>query len=270
MATRPFLKWAGGKFRLLASILPELPAGNRLVEPFAGSAALYLNAPFSQALVCDINADLINLYQELQRSGEPFIHHCSEYFTEENNTPERYYALRDAFNTSHEPSLRAVLLLYLNRHGFNGLVRYNSKGIFNTPFGKYKKPYFPRDEMHAFLRKNQQTCTEFVCQDFRQVFSSLRPGDVVYCDPPYVPLSRTANFTNYSGAHFTDADQKDLATLATAARDHGIPVILSNHDTEVTRRLYAAARLKRFTARRTISCRGEARHAVPELLALYH
>jgi DNA adenine methylase len=267
--TKPFLKWAGGKYRILDRILQELPTGARFVEPFAGSCAVYLNVNFSVALVCDLNSDLINLYRHIQQEGENFIQYCATFFTPENNTRPGYMALRDRFNASCEARERAAMLLYVNRHAFNGLIRYNSKGGFNVPFGKYKKTYFPLTELRAFYRKMRSTATEFMAADFRSVFTRLKPGDVVYCDPPYVPLSQTASFTAYAGNAFQGQDQNDLATCAKEAWQKGIHVVLSNHDTEITRELYSSAVLKRFAVQRFISCDGDNRGVAPELLAVY-
>ena len=266
---RPFLKWAGGKYRLLERILAELPAGSRLVEPFAGSAALFLNAPFSRALVCDRNQDLISLFQHIQLHGQDFIHYCQSFFHPGSNTPEAFAALRVRFNETTDICEKSALLLYLNRHGFNGLMRYNGRGIFNVPFGRYARPYFPQAELTAFWRKTQNCDVLFAPLDFRQVFADLAPGDVVYCDPPYVPLSATASFTAYAGNTFGPIDQNDLAGLARAAHAKGISVIVSNHDTEHTRSLYHPAQLKRFFASRCISCNGARRTPAPELLALF-
>ena len=269
MYTKPFLKWAGGKYRILDRILQELPTGARFVEPFAGSCAVYLNANFSEALVCDLNSDLINLYRHIQQEGENFIQYCASFFTPENNTRSGYMTLRDRLNASSDTRERAAMLLYVNRHAFNGLIRYNSKGGFNVPFGKYKKPYFPLAELRAFYRKTCSTATEFMAADFRTVFTCLKPGDVVYCDPPYVPLSQTASFTAYAGKAFQVQDQNDLATCAKEAWQKGIHVVLSNHDTEITRDLYSSAVLKRFSVQRFISCDGDNRGVAPELLAVY-
>ena len=269
MYIKPFLKWAGGKYRILDKILQELPTGARFVEPFAGSCAVYLNTDFPEALVCDLNSDLINLYRHIQGEGEAFIQYCASFFTSENNTRSGYMALRDKLNASTETRERSALLLYVNRHAFNGLIRYNSKGGFNVPFGKYKKPYFPLEELRAFYRKTQSMPTEFMAADFRSIFASLKPGDVVYCDPPYMPLSQTANFTAYAGNAFHVQDQSDLAVCAREAWQKGIHVVLSNHDTEITRNLYSSATLKRFAVQRFISCDGDNRGAAPELLAVY-
>ena len=269
MRLKPFLKWAGGKYRLLDAILPEISGGRRFVEPFAGSCAVYLNVAAPSALVCDINPDLIGLYQHIQREGEEFILYCRSFFTADGNTRERYRERREAFNACRDPRTRAALLLYLNRHAYNGLVRYNAKGEFNVPFGRYVGPYFPLGELRAFYRKTRETDTEFACLDFRAVFAGVEPGDVVYCDPPYVPLSKTASFTCYAGNGFTAEDQRDLAALATAAHGRGIPVIVSNHNTETTRDLYATADLRRFSVQRFISRNGAGRRTAPELLAVY-
>jgi DNA adenine methylase len=270
MAVKPFLKWAGGKHRIADIILAALPPGKRFVEPFAGSATLYLNAPFKQALVSDSNGDLIALYRCIEAEGSPFIEYCRSFFSGENNCKERFYEMREQFNRSNDSRERAALLLYLNRHAFNGLVRYNSSGGFNVPFGRYKRPYFPLAELSAFHVKTGETKTRFIAEDFRTVFDDkLKPGDVVYCDPPYAPLSATANFTAYAGTSFGLEDQGDLAARALKASKRGIPVIISNHDTEFTRALYSGAEIMRFDVRRSISCNGSKRGAAPELLAIY-
>lgn len=266
---KPFLKWAGGKYRIIDKILKELPTGMRFVEPFAGSCAVYLNMAAVRALVCDVNADLIYLYQHIQREGEDFILYCKNFFTSENNSKERYLEIRSEFNSCTDARKRGALFLYLNRHSFNGLVRYNSKGVFNVPFGKYKSPYFPLNELRLFYKKTQEVETSFVCCDFRSTFSKLTKGDVVYCDPPYVPISATANFTAYAGSEFSIQDQQELAKLAESAHSKGISVILSNHDTEITRSLYATAEVKLFDVQRFISCNGGNRTTAPEILAIY-
>lgn len=241
--TRPFLKWAGGKYRLLDRLLPSIPAGARLVEPFVGSGAVFLNAGFASYLLCDLNADLIGLYRTLRRDGERFIAEARALFTPGNNTQEAFLRLRETFNASSDAEERSVLFLYLNRHSYNGLVRYNSKGIYNVPFGKYKAPYFPERELTAFLDKLRGCDVEFAVQDFRSTFAALRPGDVVYCDPPYAPVS--------------------------AAARRGVPVVLSNHDVPLIRELYADARLESFPVQRFISCNGARRGAARELLAVF-
>lgn len=265
---RPFLKWAGGKYRLLHRIAPLLPQGERLVEPFAGSAAVWLNSRHEAALICDRNADLIALYRCLQREGEAFIDFCGQFFTKESNCRDTYELLRGEFNATSDEVRKAALFLYLNRHGFNGLIRYNGKGRFNVPFGTHKTPYFPRAEMRAFYTRTVECDTVFLAGDFRDCFGLIREGDAVYCDPPYLPHSPTANFTAYAGS-FGLAEHEALARLAAHTAGNGIPVLLSNHDTALSRRLYAGAYLEAFSVQRHISCKGGERRAVPELLALF-
>ena len=152
---KPFIKWAGGKHRLVPQIQALLPTGQRLVEPFVGSGAVWLNTSYPEARLADANRDLILLYQTLQQHGATFIDYCRQLFVNENNDAERYYGLRDRFNGSRDPWEKSALFLYLNRHGYNGLCRYNASGGFNVPFGRYRHPYFPQEEMSYFYQKSQ-------------------------------------------------------------------------------------------------------------------
>lgn len=264
---KPFLKWAGGKHRLVDRIRAKLPPGQRLIEPFVGSAAVFLNTDYAHAILADVNRDLINLYTVVQRHGPRFVEACREYFRPEENLPERYYALRQQFNGSSDAWEKALLFLYLNRHGYNGLCRYNAAGAFNVPFGRYRKPYFPEAELLGFHERAQHAT--LWCRDFREVMADAQPGDVVYCDPPYVPLSATANFTDYASGGFGPQDQEALAHLAGELSARGIPVLVSNHDTPFTAAIYQGARLERFGVRRFISCDGQNRAVADELLALF-
>lgn len=139
----PFLKWAGGKRKLAPAILNKLGKGKRLVEPFVGGGAVWLAADYDEYLLCDSNADLINLYDRLKTDGEDFINYCQTFFGICNN-PEHYYMYRDIFN--HGPAakvVKAALFLYLNRHSYNGLIRYNAKSEFNAPLWPVQKCIFP-------------------------------------------------------------------------------------------------------------------------------
>ena len=157
----------------------------------------------------------------------------------------------------------------MNRHGYNGLCRYNKSGGYNVPFGKYKKPYFPESELLFFAEKAQKA--EFVCQGYRQTFMAAKKGDVIYCDPPYVPLTKTANFTSYAGNGFSLDDQADLANQAEEViKNTKVSVLISNHDTIWTRKIYAGAKkIKKIKVARTISQKASNRKKVGELLALY-
>lgn len=265
---RAFLKWAGGKYTLAEAIRAHLPAGDLLVEPFVGAGSVFLNTDYPRYLLNDINADLISLYQILQRTPDFYIREAAHYFTERYNDKETYLALRLQFNQSRDPMERALLFLYLNRHGFNGLCRYNKSGLYNVPFGKYKKPYFPQAELAFFAEKSQKA--QFVCMGYQQLFDSLSAkAAVVYCDPPYVALSKTASFTAYTKGSFTLDDQALLAQQAEAAQAAGHTVVISNHDTPWTRRIYAGAVLDSVQVGRSISQKGSSRGKVAELFAIY-
>lgn len=267
LRVRPFLKWAGGKFALSERVIAGLPNGKTLVEPFVGSGAIFLNSCYQRYLLNDINADLINCYQTLQRQGAQYIVDLKELFTQKNNNPERYYALREKFNASSDRYERALIFVYLNRHGYNGLCRYNRSGNFNVPFGRYKTPRFPEDQLHLFYVKSKRA--RFSTENFPTLFRKARRGQVFYCDPPYVPLSKTASFTDFAATGFSLDDQRALALEARKASQRGVPILISNHDTAFTRDIYAGARMSKFEARRSISCDASSRTPVAELLAFF-
>jgi len=266
--SKPFLKWAGGKYRCINHVLDALPSATRLVEPFTGSGAVFLNAPHTHYLLGEINADLVALFEHVKHKGDAFIDYCERFFCDINNQEEQYYKFRIQFNqTAIGTELRAALFLYLNRHGYNGLCRYNLSGGYNVPFGRYKKPYFPKQELMFFHQKSQQAI--FSQADFQQTFLKTKPGDIVYCDPPYVPLSKTSQFTAYTRQKFGEKEQVALAEIAMHTAKRGIPVIISNHDTPFTRDLYSTADITSFPVRRNISCKGSRRLKVRELIAVF-
>lgn len=265
--SRAFLKWAGGKYSLVDDIRRQLPEGNKLIEPFVGAGSVFLNTDYDKYLLCDINLDLINLYRIVQKSPDYFLMEASRLFTSVTNNAESYYQYRSEFNESTDPFRRSVLFLYMNRHGYNGLCRYNRSGGFNVPFGRYKAPYFPAREIQTFSERSKRA--KFHCIDFRKTFARARKGNVIYCDPPYAPISETANFTSYASVGFCLEQQKVLATLSQRAAKRGVPVLLSNHDTPFTRKIYTGADLSELQVARFISQKGNSRAKVSELLALY-
>ena len=227
-AIRPFLKWAGGKYRLLDQIKKLLPPGNRLIEPFIGSGSVFLNTDYDSYLLGDINPDLINLYDCLKNEGDDFIEYASQWFCDQENSKKAFYHWREKFNKSLDIREKSALFLYLNRHGYNGLCRYNASGLFNVPFGSYKKPYFPATEMQDFSIRSKKAT--FVCCGFDQLMNRARKNNVVYCDPPYVPLSDSANFTNYAKQGFGLDCQMQLAAKANKLSQRGVTVLISNHE----------------------------------------
>ncbi|AKC32456.1 adenine-specific DNA-methyltransferase [Candidatus Pantoea carbekii] len=266
---RAFLKWAGGKYLLIDDIRPYLPPGECLIEPFVGSGSIFLNTDYKHYHLADINGDLINLYNIVKTCTIAFIKDARKLFTANANTAKNYYAYRTTFNSTQDTYQRALLFLYLNRHSYNGLCRYNLNGKFNVPFGRYYKPYFPEDELLSFAEHAQKAT--FVCESYDVTLKRAYKGSVVYCDPPYVPLSATSNFTAYYTNRFSVCEQLNLAELASKlAKENRIPVIISNHDTLLTRQWYQHADLHVIKAKRSISRSIRSRTEINELLALFY
>jgi DNA adenine methylase len=274
MRTRPFLKWPGNKYRVLGKLAPVLPRRRILIEPFLGSGAVFMNIEAEEYRLSDSNSDLIRLYQDLKQEGSDFIGYARSFFIPANNHSEVYYRYRDRFNTLQLGPEKSALFIYLNRHGYNGLCRYNASGQYNVPFGSHRRIYFPEEKMQQFYHKSQRAL--FYCEDYTQALMRILEVDVqerretlVYCDPPYVPLSTSASFTKYTVADFTMVDQEALAEWASRLSEAGVLTVISNHDTPVTRQLYRDATVYAFQVLRQISCRAEARGAVGELLARF-
>lgn len=269
----PYLKWAGGKARIAARILEELPAGARyvrLIEPFLGSGAFALNAAHlvDGMVLADANPDLVALHRRVIGDPDLLIEEARILFRPENNTDERYREIRAAFNTSTDPSTRAVLFLYLNKHCFNGLCRYNRSGGFNVPFGKMKAPRVPEEAIRGFAEA--LAGADIRVADFRTLMAEAGEGDLLYCDPPYAPLTETANFAAYAAGGFGEQDQRDLATLAEEARGRGATVLVSNHDTPFTREIYEdASTITAMNVKRSVSASGGARGSAKEVVAAY-
>lgn len=264
---KPFLKWAGSKYKIIDRITQSLPTGNRLIEPFVGSGSVFLNTNYSEYLVADSNSDLIVLYNCIKDRGIDFIEYARKLFVAENNQQESFSRLRTEFNTSEDSIQKSAIFIYLNRHCFNGLCRYNSKGEFNVPFGRYKNPAFPETAIVDFFHKSQSV--EFKVSNFIDTMEQAKVGDIVYCDPPYAPIKQTSNFTNYTRDEFTLEHQKVLADISVKLMNRGIAVIISNHDTEFTRSIYDSAQLNFFEVQRFISRNAESRIKAPELLAIF-
>jgi len=267
---RSALKWAGGKKKVVHEIATLLPkkGKKRLVEPFVGGGSVFLNLDFDEYLLIDLNQDLISLFNIIKNEPTTFIADAKQFFTGDYNQQDKYYDLRCQFNQSTDAYERSLLFLYLNRHGYNGLCRYNKSGGYNVPFGRYKHPYFPQEELNYFSEKAQKAT--FIQGDFATAFTQLKTDDVIYCDPPYSPINPTSNFTAYAGNSFTDADQRRLVSYAELAKQKNIPTLISNHYVDFTRELYKnASKKKLFQVQRSISQKGKGRIKVEEILALY-
>jgi len=281
---KTFLKWAGNKTKVLPHIIPHIGYPKRYCEPFGGSLAVALNTPAEQYILNDVNKDLVAIYRSLVNANDDsFVQYCEELFVPENNTREAYLELREHFNQATDTTERARLFIYLNKHCFNGLSRYNSKGDFNVPYGrefkdknteekKIENAYFPKEEMMNFrmyfLSKQLVRFTSLSFED-SSLYENLEAGDVVYFDPPYVPVSDTANFTSYATDGFTSDQQVHLAQLAESLASKGVRVIVSNHDVPVTRELYKSATIYPIQVTRTVAAKGSSRTKANELIAIF-
>ncbi|AHG18455.1 hypothetical protein Z042_01485 [Chania multitudinisentens RB-25] len=259
------VKWVGSKAKIMTELVKHLPAAKRLVEPFAGSCSVMMNTDYPEYLIADINPDLINLYQQIQGDPHNFIEHARVLFSVSNDE-ESYYLLREQFRGGNLTQWdRAITFLYLNRHGYGGVCRYNKSGQYNVPYGKYKQPYFPKDEILAFTEKAKRAT--FVCADFRQTLSMVKSGDLVYCDPPYLPISKTANFSSYHTGGFSHNDHVDLTIDLMNLSESCAPVVISNCDTESARHLYHAFSIQSITAPRAVGNRTGGEATASEMIA---
>lgn len=264
------LKWVGGKSWILDQIEPHLGKGSRLIEPFAGSAAVWLGLPpdrFDSVWLNDTNSDLINFYAVMTLSSAFMPNAAYNLFGQ--NSEEDYLRIREEFNAKTSTKiLQAAQFLYLNRHGFRGMCRYNSAGGFNVPYGNYKAPYFPEAELIELYDRLESREVRLTSRDFERVIDQAGEGDTVYCDPPYIPASVTSNFTAYAKASFNLHDHQRLANCCRGASARGATVVLSNSDTPESRALYPECRIEPIVARRSISA-GGSQSSAKEIIVIF-
>lgn len=264
----PFLKWAGGKGGLLPQYEPFLPPREEVrqyVEPFLGGGAVFFRTQYQPARLADVNQEVIDVYRVVRDEVEPLI----ELLAKHLNEHDYFYQIRDLDPQQLDPVARAARFIYLNRTCYNGLYRVNSRGEFNVPFGRYKKPRLQdRDGLTA--ASQALAGVELRCADFEASTADCRAGDFVYFDPPYDPLSPTSNFTRYARDGFDEAAQRRLAEVFAALADRGARVMLSNSDTPLIRSLYDPQRFEvhEIQARRAINSKPSGRGPVTELLIL--
>ena len=266
---KPFLRWAGGKAKQLDQILPHLPAGKRLVEPFVGAGSVFMNAGFDKVLVGDVNKHLIVLYRELSKPGADVarIKELHDYVDSE----ARYLELREKFNSrAFSPESMAAFFLVLNTTCFNGLSRFNRKGDFNVPWCKNPNRAFPLKEVETFWNFAQSIQLDCICGDFSRVFQLVSAGDVVFCDPPYQPMPDKYGFTNYSGNTFTMDHQKKLVDCCLQARKRNVPVVITNSSAPAIVKLYTdnEFEIHPLIAPRNISAKASTRGNVNDIIAV--
>jgi DNA adenine methylase len=273
---RPFVKMAGGKTKLLPELLKRLPKKfNAYHEPFVGGGALFweLRAIFGLASsrrfrISDINTDLISAYREVRDNPSELIRRLRGM---KNN--ERFYYRVRAINLDELPvntpgieSARAARMIYLNKTCFNGLHRVNRRGQFNVPFGRYANPAIC-DAENLLVCSRLLRNVEITSRPFFDTLDLAQPGDLVYCDPPYLPISETSNFTSYDSNGFGWSDHVRLHDFARQLKAKGVHVMISNSASPRIRDLYRKGfRVDEVQAPRSINATGSKRGNVTELI----
>lgn len=270
------LKWLGGK-RTHLPYLREVFAGEReiLVEPFVGSGIVFLNTDFKEYVLGDKNPDLVGLYLSAMKEPDKLLAEMAPHF-KEGFSNEYYLAVRNEFNQLPSGLERRAMFVYLNRFGFNGLCRYNLKGGFNVPFGKYtnpeRPPLFPEAAVLAMAEKASRCKVTLICEGFEFLLENIEDhaNTVVYADPPYVPISETANFVGYTGQGFGIADQMKLADMLRVHYECGGLSVLSNSSTEQTMQIFHHPNTRTYllNVKRPIAASAESRGAVQEILSV--
>jgi DNA adenine methylase len=267
-SARPVLKWAGGKAKLAESICALLPEEiETYYEPFVGGAAVFFTLAkqegrFRRAVLSDSNPELIKLYQAVKTDVESVIKVLQDWQYSE----QEFYRLRDTYHP-RSPAACAARTIYLNKTGYNGLYRVNRSGQFNVPFGRHTNPTIC-DAQNLRLVSECLKKVELVVADFETICARSKPGDAVYFDPPYLPISETAYFTSYDKQPFGIEEHRRLARLFAHLAKRKVLAVLSNSDTTVTRKLFEDWSIQHLQVPRAINSRATARGPVSELLVI--
>lgn len=263
---KPVLKWAGGKSGLLPQLLPLFPKNfDRYFEPFFGGGAVFFSLGFAgESYLNDLNSELIDLYETVRDHPSQLISELD--ILAQKYSEEFYYRLRE--QNPNSKVLRAARTIFLNKTGFNGLYRQNSKGGFNVPFGKREKCPALYDSENLLKASCSLQHANLQSLDFEAVLDQAGRGDFVYCDPPYEPLSRTSSFNAYQGGGFSQAEQKRLKEACIRAQKRGANVVISNSSADFIKELYSDCISKSISARRAINSKGDSRGRIEELAIL--
>jgi len=265
----PVVKWVGGKRQLLPEIIKHIPENFSVYyEPFLGGAAVLFWLQPPRAIVNDINVELINMYQVIKNDVELLIEDLKKH----RNDREYYYYLRELDRDKDKfreltPVERASRFIYLNKTCYNGLCRVNRNGEFNAPFGKYKNPNIVNERILRSVSKYlNRAQIEFFNTDFAEVLDDVKSDSFIYFDPPYYPLSESANFTGYVQGGFGPEEQIRLKQVCDQLSSRGIRFLLSNSATDFILNLYRDYYIEIVRAKRVINSRGDRRGPVSEVL----
>jgi DNA adenine methylase len=265
----PVLKWVGGKRQLIHEIEKYIPLKyTTYYEPFIGGGAILFHLQPKKAIVNDVNSELVNLYKVIKDDVEALILDLAKHRNEEDyfydirewdRDKERYSSLNNIEKASR--------MIYLNKTCYNGLFRVNRAGEFNTPFGNYKNPNIINEiTLRAVSNYFNNSEITFLNVDFDEAVRGIRKGSFVYFDPPYDPVSNSANFTGYDKGGFDREEQKRLKLLCDALNDRGVKFLLSNSSTDFIRDLYKDYKIEIIQAKRAINSKADLRGDVDEVL----
>ena len=271
--SKPFVKWAGGKYRLSDKLIPLIPSSfdpskNTYIEPMVGSGGFFFKYAPKQAYLSDINQNLITTYNIIKNDVNTLISSLKEH--QDLHNKEYFYDQRKKFNelitNNGNDGEIASLFIYLNRTCFNGLYRENSKGEFNVPIGSYKNPTICHEENLLSVSKILQS-VEIHCHGYEQSLNMINEGDFVYIDPPYIPLD-PLSFTKYSKDDFGKKQHIQLSDFCDAIHKKDAFYMLSNADTELTDKIYLQdSRYKEnFLVSRTIASNANKRNKAKEVI----
>jgi len=253
---RPLLKWAGGKTQLLSDLMPKIPSSfGHYIEPFFGGGALFFALNPSDGIIADSNPELINVYRQVAEHVDEVIENLQAY----SNTEEMFYAVRSQEWHELSASEAAARTIYLNKTCFNGLYRVNKKGQFNAPFGRYSNPKICDSEALYAASAVLQRAT-IVSADYQKVLKDYaQPGDLVFLDPPYLPVSEYSDFKRYTKEQFFEEDHIELLHEIQRLHELGCYVILTNSNHPLVHELYGAYNIEVVQTKRYISCNGNSR-----------
>lgn len=253
---KPILKWAGGKTQMLGELMPRVPKTyGRYIEPFFGGGALFFSLKPESAIIADSNPELINMYLQVAHHVDDVIECLQKY----ENTSEMFYEVRSLDWQTLPKAEAAARTIYLNKTCFNGLYRVNRSGQFNTPFGKYKNPKICDIEALR-LASEALRKAEILCGDYILVLEHYaQPGDFVFLDPPYLPISENSDFKRYTKEQFYEDDHVELAKMIGILHERGCYVILTNSNHLLVHQLYEQYKIEVIQTKRHISCHGDTR-----------
>lgn len=267
----PVVKWVGGKRQIINQIAKYIPKSfSTYYEPFLGGGAVLFELQPKTAVVNDINAELINLYEVIKNNVNELIDDLKQH----RNDETYFYELRELDRNKEyynhlTPIQRASRLIYLNKTCYNGLFRVNKAGQFNTPFGNYKNPNIVNEytlkAVSSYFNKAQIT---FTCKDFNEALKGARKGAFVYLDPPYDPVSDSASFTGYDKGGFDQSEQIRLKNACDKLNEKGIKFLLSNSATDFIKDLYKDYKIEIIQAKRVINSKADKRGEIDEVLVM--